>query len=267
MLAGTLLGVLLRRHLRERGSAWRFAAQMLGYAAALAAAGLLLHTLHDLHPAFRVSKIHATLPWGLLSSALTCAAWVLVFVLVDVLAWRRWPRSFTIAGENPLVAYLMAPFLLSLFALLTPLFGGHELSTRPSARRPASASSARRSSPGSSCASAAGCGRRACASSCSPRHSEELPVRRATRNPPRLRIPRRSPGTKLLGMTGCANGALASCQWYDAGIMRTTLAITDDALELARKLARQKQVSLGEDGAQLVRRGLGCRCRRRSARA
>ena len=124
VLAGTLLGVLLRRHLGERGSAWRFAAEMLGYAAALAAAGLLLHTLHDLHPAFRVSKIHATLPWGLLSSALTCAAWVLVFVLVDVLGWRRWPRSFTIAGENPLVAYLMAPFLLSLFALLTPLFGG-----------------------------------------------------------------------------------------------------------------------------------------------
>ena len=86
--------------------------------------GLLLHTLHDLHPAFRVSKIHATVPWGLLSSALTCAAWVLVFVLVDVLGFRRWPRSFAIAGENPLVAYLMAPFLLSLFALATPLFGG-----------------------------------------------------------------------------------------------------------------------------------------------
>jgi len=124
VLAGTLLGVLLRRHLGERGSAWRFAAQMLGYAAGLATAGLFLHTLHELHPAFRVSKIHATVPWGLLCSALTCAAWVLVFVLVDVLGWRRWPRSFSIAGENPLVAYLMAPFLLSLFALSAPLFGG-----------------------------------------------------------------------------------------------------------------------------------------------
>jgi hypothetical protein len=37
--------------------------------------------------------------------------------------------------------------------------------------------------------------------------------------------------------------------------MRTTLAITDDALELARKLARQKQVSLGEAVSELVRRG------------
>ena len=101
--------------------------RVLAGPAALAAAGLFLHTLHDLHPAFRVNKIHATVPWGLLSSALTCAAWVLVFVLVDVLGWRRWPRSFKIAGENPLVAYLMAPFLLSLFVLVAPLFGGGNL--------------------------------------------------------------------------------------------------------------------------------------------
>jgi predicted acyltransferase len=124
VLAGTLLGVLLRRHLGEGGPAWRFAAQVLGYAVALGAAGLLLNTLHELHPAFRVNKIHATVPWGLLSSALTCAAWVLVFVVVDVFAIRRWPRSFAIAGENPLVAYLMAPFLLSLFTLATPVLGG-----------------------------------------------------------------------------------------------------------------------------------------------
>ena len=47
-----------------------------------------------------------------------------VFVLVDVLGLARWPRSLSIAGENPLLAYLMAPFLLSLFALSAPLFGG-----------------------------------------------------------------------------------------------------------------------------------------------
>jgi predicted acyltransferase len=97
---------------------------VLGYAAALGASGFLLHTLHELHPAFRVSKIHATLPWGLYSSALTCAAWALLFVLVDVVGWRRWPRSLVIAGENPLIAYLMAPFLLSVFALLASLSGG-----------------------------------------------------------------------------------------------------------------------------------------------
>jgi predicted acyltransferase len=124
VLAGALLGVLLKRHQAEGGSPWRFVGTVLGYAAALAAAGALLHTLHDLHAAFRISKIHATMPWGLFSSALTCAAWALLFVLVDIRGFRRWPRSFTIAGENPLIAYLMAPFLGSLLALTAPLFGG-----------------------------------------------------------------------------------------------------------------------------------------------
>ena len=50
-------------------------------AAAFGAAGLLLHTLHGLHSAFTISKIHATLPWGLLSAALTTAAWAAVFVI------------------------------------------------------------------------------------------------------------------------------------------------------------------------------------------
>jgi heparan-alpha-glucosaminide N-acetyltransferase len=127
VLAGALLGVLLKRHLQEGGSAWRFAARMLGYAAALGAAGLLLRSLNGLHSAFIISKNHATVPWGLVSSALTCGAWVLVFVLIDILGYRRWPRSLAIAGENPLVAYLMAPFLLSLFALTAPLFGGTNL--------------------------------------------------------------------------------------------------------------------------------------------
>ena len=124
VLAGTLLGVLLIRHQREGGSPWRFAAQMLGVAAALGAAGLLLHTLHGVDRAFTISKIHATLPWGLVSAALTCAAFVAVFVMADLLGRARWPRTISIAGENPLLAYLMAPLLLSLFALAAPLFGG-----------------------------------------------------------------------------------------------------------------------------------------------
>jgi heparan-alpha-glucosaminide N-acetyltransferase len=123
-LTGAILGVLLRRHLRERGPARPLVVQALALAAGLAAAGLLLHTLHDLHPAFRISKIHATAPWGLVCSALTAAVWLAIFLLADVLGWRRWPRSWTITGENPLVAYLLAPALLAVFALATPLFGG-----------------------------------------------------------------------------------------------------------------------------------------------
>ena len=124
VLAGTLLGVLLIRHQRDGGSPWRFAAQMLGVAAALGAAGLLLHSLRGVDRAFTISKIHATLPWGLVSAALTCAAFVAVFVMADLLGGARWPRTISTAGENPLLAYLMAPLLLSVFALSAPLFGG-----------------------------------------------------------------------------------------------------------------------------------------------
>jgi hypothetical protein len=37
--------------------------------------------------------------------------------------------------------------------------------------------------------------------------------------------------------------------------MRTTLTLSDDALDLARKLARRKRVSLGAAVSELVRRG------------
>ena len=37
--------------------------------------------------------------------------------------------------------------------------------------------------------------------------------------------------------------------------MRTTLTLSDDALELAMKLARRKRVSVGEAVSELVRRG------------
>jgi heparan-alpha-glucosaminide N-acetyltransferase len=124
VLSGALLGVLLVRHQREHTSTKRFALQALGVAGALGASGLLLHTLAGVHRAFTISKIHATLPWGLLSAALTCAAWVAVLLIADGLGLARWPRSVVIAGENPLLAYLMAPLLLSLFALAAPLFGG-----------------------------------------------------------------------------------------------------------------------------------------------
>jgi len=38
--------------------------------------------------------------------------------------WRRWPKAVSIAGENALLCYLMAPLLLSLFAVSAPLVGG-----------------------------------------------------------------------------------------------------------------------------------------------
>jgi heparan-alpha-glucosaminide N-acetyltransferase len=126
-VSGTLLGVMLLRHRREDAPARTLVVSAVGYAAGLAAAGALLHTLHGLHRAFWVSKVLATPSWGLLSSAITAAAWTAVFALTDLMGWRRWPRVLSIAGENALVCYLMAPFLLALFALSTPLLGGVNL--------------------------------------------------------------------------------------------------------------------------------------------
>jgi heparan-alpha-glucosaminide N-acetyltransferase len=121
VLAGAILGLLWARAAREGVSAGHVRIMALAYAAGLAAAGGLLYTLRDLHPAFRISKLGATPPWCLLSSALTAGAWA----LVDWLSERvpRWPASVTLAGENALLAYLMAPFLLSLFALGAALLG------------------------------------------------------------------------------------------------------------------------------------------------
>ncbi|HVO11490.1 MAG TPA: DUF5009 domain-containing protein [Vicinamibacteria bacterium] len=124
VLAGTLLGVLLRRHLQQRTPRASFLVEAAFLAAGLGAAGLLLHTLNGLHPAFRISKIGATAPWGLVSSALTAAAFLAVFLLADVAGWRRWPRSLAVAGENPLLAYVLAPALVSVFELTPAVFGG-----------------------------------------------------------------------------------------------------------------------------------------------
>jgi predicted acyltransferase len=121
---GCALGAMLRR--AGAGEPARaLALRGLGFAAALAAAGWLLHALHGLHPVFWMSKLSATPPWGLLSSAATAAAWAGVHALGDAPGGWRWPPAVAMAGENALLAYLLAPFLLSLFAWSVPAFGNN----------------------------------------------------------------------------------------------------------------------------------------------
>jgi heparan-alpha-glucosaminide N-acetyltransferase len=121
VLAGTILALLWARGRREGASPARVRVQALAYAAGLAAAGGLLYTLHGLHPAFRISKLGATPPWCLFSSALTAAAWAAVDALSERV--RRWPASVQMASDGALLAYLMAPLLLSLFTLAASAFG------------------------------------------------------------------------------------------------------------------------------------------------
>jgi predicted acyltransferase len=123
VLSGTVLTVMLLRH-RDDDEGPLPVAHALGYGAALATAGLLLHALHGLHPAFWINKVKATAAWCLLSAAFTIAAWAVVYVLADLRGWRRWGKAIPMAGENALVAYLLAPLALSVFALAEPLFGG-----------------------------------------------------------------------------------------------------------------------------------------------
>jgi predicted acyltransferase len=123
-LAGTILGAMLVRHRRSDAPASRFVGQALIFCAGLGTAGLLLHELSHLHRAFWIHKLGATAPWCLLASAITGAVWIALHVIVDVLGWRRFPPSVLIAGENALVAYLLAPLLLSLFELSSVFFGG-----------------------------------------------------------------------------------------------------------------------------------------------
>jgi predicted acyltransferase len=122
-LGGVVLGVWLVRHRESKEPARRLIAASLGYAAALGAAGLLLHSLNHVHAAFRINKIGATAPWCLLSCAWTTAAWTALFALVDVRGFRRWPRAVTMAGENALLAYLLPPVMLALFELAALAFG------------------------------------------------------------------------------------------------------------------------------------------------
>ena len=92
--------------------------------AALIAAGLALHQFKDVSHVFWISKVMATPAWCLISGGLTAIAWAVLLLIVDAAGWRRWPPVVTIAGEQALLIYLIAPLLSSLLALSAPVFGG-----------------------------------------------------------------------------------------------------------------------------------------------
>jgi heparan-alpha-glucosaminide N-acetyltransferase len=94
------------------------------YGVALIAIGLALHQFRDVSHVFWISKVMATPAWCLISGGLTAIAWAALLLAVDRFGWRRWPPVVTIAGEQPLLIYLLAPLLGSLIALSAPMFGG-----------------------------------------------------------------------------------------------------------------------------------------------
>jgi predicted acyltransferase len=113
---------------RERGMALPPASlRCVLYGAALIAAGLALHQFKDVDEAFWISKPMATPAWCLISGGLTAIVWAVLLMIIDQAGWRRWPAAVTIAGEQALLIYLIAPLLSSLLALSAPLFGGKNL--------------------------------------------------------------------------------------------------------------------------------------------
>jgi predicted acyltransferase len=112
---------------RDRGMALPPASlRIVMYGVSLIAAGLALHEFKDVSHVFWINKVMATPAWCLISGGLTAIVWAALLMNADNPGWKRWPPVVTIAGEQALLIYLMAPLLGSLFALSAPLFGGED---------------------------------------------------------------------------------------------------------------------------------------------
>lgn len=109
-LAGTALGTLLVGPQAEADGPARLR-WALGFAGVLFLAGLLLDAPHG------IGKIRATPAFTLYCGALTSLAWAGLFAWLD-LGRRAFPSAWVQpAGANPLLAYLLHPFLCLLVGL------------------------------------------------------------------------------------------------------------------------------------------------------
>jgi predicted acyltransferase len=109
-MAGCLLGTILRRDSdvathRARVS-WA-----LTFAGGLLLAGFVTDTFEG------INKIAATPTWCLWSAGLTCLAWVVLYLLLDVTGFGGWSAPIRAAGANALVAYFLHPIVLGLVSL------------------------------------------------------------------------------------------------------------------------------------------------------
>jgi heparan-alpha-glucosaminide N-acetyltransferase len=110
-MAGCCLGTILIPTSDVRAPADRLRWAGL-FAIGLTIAALLLDPLYGLN------KIRATPSWCFLCAALTTLAWIGLYWLMDLRGWRRWSRIIQPAGANPLLAYVLHPFLYLLAGLL-----------------------------------------------------------------------------------------------------------------------------------------------------
>jgi len=117
VLSGVVLGMVLRPDSPAQ-THWERIRWAVLYGLGLALAGILLHSLNGVHKMFIINKIQATIPWCLLTSAITLGVWVIIYLIMDVKGWKKWAKIVEPAGKNPLFAYILAPVFYSIFALI-----------------------------------------------------------------------------------------------------------------------------------------------------
>lgn len=103
-MAGCCLGSVL-----AGGSAIARPAERLRWALAFSGGLILLGVLVD--SPFGINKNRATPSWCMYCSAITCAGWAFLSWLMDLRGRCGWSRIFQPAGANPLLAYMLHPFL------------------------------------------------------------------------------------------------------------------------------------------------------------
>ena len=116
-MAGVVLGTVLVPGSGVEGH-WARVRWGMGFALLL----FLLALMFD--PVTGIDKVAATPAWCLLCAAIACAAWVVLYVVMDVMRFTAWAWPIKPAGENPLLAYLLHPFLIWVVMLvgLNPRF-------------------------------------------------------------------------------------------------------------------------------------------------
>ena len=122
-LSGAVFGAVLlpTSSVRGHGARLRWA---VAYGAFLAAAAWLLHSAADVHEMFIVNKIAATPPWCLYSAAITIWLWAGLYWLLDVRGHARWTSMLERAGQNALLAYILAPIAYDVLDLVAGTLGG-----------------------------------------------------------------------------------------------------------------------------------------------
>jgi predicted acyltransferase len=123
-VVGSLLGSVLRRQSdvvshHDRLS-WAFT-----FTLGLLVAGFVCDSFEG------INKIAATPTWCLWSAAATCAAWIVLYLVLDVWGVRGWAIVLLPAGANPLMAYFLHPILVELIGVLG--LGGRVLAYQNSA--------------------------------------------------------------------------------------------------------------------------------------